>query len=55
LVTRIRIAFGERRATCSTTEPTISAFLKSRSSRVMPGLRAMPAVMTTMSESAVSS
>jgi len=48
-------AFRERGATCSTTDPTISAFLKSRSSRVMPGLRAMPAVMTTMSESAVSS
>ena len=55
LVTRIRIASGDRRATCSTTEPTISAFLNSRSSRVIPGLRAMPAVMTTTSESAVSS
>ena len=55
LVTRIRIAFLERLTTCSTTEPTISAFLKRRSSRVMPGLRARPAVITTMSESAVSS
>ncbi len=55
LVTRIRIALRERFTTCSTTEPTISAFLNRRSSRVMPGLRASPAVMTTMSESAVSS
>ena len=54
-VTRTRMALRERRATCSTTEPTISAFLNRRSSRVMPGLRAMPAVMTTTSESAVSS
>jgi len=49
------MALRERRATCSTTEPTISAFLNRRSSRVMPGLRAIPAVMTTTSESAVSS
>jgi hypothetical protein len=49
------MAFLERFTTCSTTEPTISAFLNSRSSRVMPGLRARPAVITTMSESAVSS
>ena len=55
LVTRIRIAFRERATTWSTTAPTISAFLNRRSSRVIPGLRAMPAVMTTMSESAVSS
>jgi tripartite-type tricarboxylate transporter receptor subunit TctC len=55
LVTSTRIAFLERALTCSTTEPTISAFLNRRSSRVMPGLRASPAVMTTTSESAVSS
>jgi hypothetical protein len=55
LVTRIRMAFRERATTWSTTPPTISAFLKSRSSRVMPGLRARPAVITTTSESAVSS
>ena len=55
LVTRMRMAFFERATTCSTTEPTISAFLNRRSSRVMPGLRASPAVITTMSESPVSS
>ena len=55
LVTRIRMACFERAATWSTTLPTISAFLNRRSSRVIPGLRARPAVMTTMSESAVSS
>ena len=55
LVTRMRMAFFERATTCSTTPPTISAFLKSRSSLVIPGFRASPAVMTTMSESAVSS
>ena len=49
------MAFFERATTCSTTEPTISAFLNRRSSRVMPGLRASPAVITTMSESPVSS
>src|SRR5215831_17342342 len=39
LVTRIRMALFERATTCSTTPPTISAFLNRRSSRVMPGLR----------------
>ena len=55
LVTSTRMAFFERALTSSTTEPTISAFLNRRSSRVMPGLRASPAVITTTSESAVSS
>ena len=55
LVTSTRMASRERATICSTTDPTISAFLKSRSSRVMPGLRASPAVMTTTSELAVSS
>ena len=54
-VTSTRMASFERAVICSTTEPTISAFLKRRSSRVMPGLRASPAVMTTTSEFAVSS
>jgi hypothetical protein len=54
-VTRIKMELGERDTTCSTTLPTISAFLNRRSSRVMPGLRARPAVITTMSEPAVSS
>ena len=49
------MACFERPTTWSTTLPTISAFLKRRSSRVMPGLRASPAVMTTMSEFALSS
>src|SRR5262245_59382846 len=55
LVTSTRIALRLRLTICSTTDPTISAFLNSRSSRVIPGLRARPAVMTTMSELAVSS
>ena len=55
LVTRMRMDWGDRATTCSTTLPTISAFLNRRSSRVMPGLRARPAVITTMSEPAVSS
>ena len=48
-------ASGERGATSDTTDPTIFMLVKSRSSRLMPGLRAMPAVMTTTSEPAVSS
>ena len=48
-------AFGERGATSDTTDPTIFMFVKSRSSLLMPGLRAMPAVMTITSESALSS
>jgi len=35
-VTRMRMAFFERATTCSTTPPTISAFLNRRSSRVIP-------------------
>ena len=38
-----------------TTPPTISAFFIRRSSRLMPGFRARPAVMTTMSDPAVGS
>ena len=47
------IAFGDVSAIFLATEPTISAFFMSRSSRLMPGLRARPAVMTTISESRV--
>src|SRR6266566_4081462 len=47
LVTSTRMAARLRVTISLTTEPTISAFLNSRSSRVMPGLRARPAVMTT--------
>jgi len=54
-VTRMRMAFLEARHHLLDHSPTISAFLKRRSSRVMPGFRASPAVMTTMSEFAVSS
>ena len=49
------IASGEDCRTCSETDLTIPAFVLSRSSRDIPGLRAMPAVMMTMSESTVSS
>jgi hypothetical protein len=38
--------------TLSATPPTISAFLSRRSSRLMPGCRARPLVMTTISEPA---
>ena len=50
-----RIAFGERLATSAVTLPTISSFFQSRSSRLIPGLRGSPAVMTTMSEFSVPS
>ncbi len=53
--TTMTIAFGEVFLICSLTDFTMPAFVLSRSSRLMPGLRAMPAVMTTMSELAVSS
>ena len=49
------IALGDVFLTCSDTDLTMPAFVFSRSSRDMPGLRAMPAVMMTMSESIVSS
>ena len=49
------IAFGDVALICSETDFTMPAFVFSRSSRDMPGLRAMPAVMMTMSEPAVSS
>ena len=53
--TIIRIEFGERFTHSSTTLPTMSAFVRNRSSRLMPGLRGRPAVMITTSELAVSS
>ena len=53
--TTMTIASGDVRFTCSLTDLTMPAFVLSRSSRDIPGLRAMPAVMTTMSEPAVSS
>ena len=53
LVTQMKTAFGEAAVADSMTEDMMPEFTPSRSSRVMPGLRAMPAVMTTTSESAV--
>src|SRR6266446_2596387 len=55
LETTIRIAFGEVVLICSETCLTIPALVLSRSSRDMPGFRAMPAVMIIISESRVSS
>ncbi len=54
-VTTIMIAFGERRPVSSATFFTMSPFAASRSSRLMPGFRARPAVITMISEPAVSS
>ena len=45
---------GEYLTTSLTTPLTMPALIATRSSRVMPGLRATPAVMITMSELAVS-
>ena len=46
---------GEYLTTDSVTEVIIPAFVLTRSSRLIPGLRAIPAVMMTRSEWAVSS
>ena len=48
-------ASGLCATTCSVTEPTIFSFVATRSSRLMPGERGSPAVITTTSEPAVSS
>ncbi len=53
--TTIRIASGLEPTTCSVTEPTIFSFVDTRSSRLIPGWRGIPAVITTTSEPAVSS
>src|SRR5512132_4673463 len=53
--TTIRMAFGEAATTCSVTEPTIFSFVVTRSSRLIPGERGRPAVITTTSEPAVAS
>ena len=55
LVTTIRIVFGERSTRLRVTSPTIFWFVVSRSSRLMPGLRAIPDVMMQISDPAVSS
>ena len=46
--------FGEYFTTCSVTDCMILKLTLSRSSRLMPGLRGTPDVMTTTSEFAVS-
>ena len=53
--TTIRIASGEAATTWSVTEPTIFSFVVTRSSRLIPGERGRPAVITTTSEPAVAS
>ncbi len=50
----IKIAFGEAATAFATTSLMILKFVFSKSSRLIPGLRAIPAVITTMSEFAVS-
>ena len=47
--TTMRIASGHCATTCSVTEPTIFSFVVTRSSRLMPGERGRPAVITTTS------
>ena len=53
--TTTRIASGDCSAAASAQLRTICSFVVTRSSRLIPGLRGIPAVMTTMSEPAVSS
>ncbi len=54
LETMIRMQFGEYCTDLPTQSLMILKLVLSRSSRLMPGLRGTPAVMTTMSELAVS-
>ena len=49
------MALGATRAISLATERTIPAFVLTRSSRLMPGFRAMPAVTTKTSAPAASS
>ena len=55
LETTMSTASGDCATTCSVTEPTIFSFVVTRSSRLIPGERGRPAVITTTSEPAVSS
>ncbi len=55
LVTMMRMVSGERETSWRTTSETIAVFFASRSSRLMPGLRARPAVTTQTCEPAVGS
>lgn len=53
LDTTMMMALGECFTTFSVTDCTMPALVEIRSSRVMPGLRGRPDVITTTSESAV--
>ena len=53
LLTMINVASGDRAAISLVTLPTIFILVLIRSSRLIPGLRAMPAVMMTTSEPAL--
>ncbi len=53
LVTRIRIMFGERDTNSVTTDFTIFAFVANNSSRLIPGFRGMPDVITAIDDPAV--
>ena len=53
LETITRTAFFDRFATSRVTSATIASFVFTRSSRLMPGLRGRPAVITITSEPAV--
>ena len=55
LETTTTIASRERLTTSRVTEPTIASFVVTRSSRLIPGERGLPAVITTTSEPSVSS
>jgi hypothetical protein len=55
LETTTRTAFGERFTASLVTADTMDSFVVTRSSRLIPGDRGLPAVMTTTSEPSVSS
>ena len=55
LETTTRIASGECLTASFVTDETIASFVETRSSRLIPGDRGLPAVMTTTSEPADSS
>ncbi len=48
-------ASGDFATACSTTVATIFSFVVTKSSRLMPGARGSPAVITTTAEPAVAS
>jgi hypothetical protein len=55
LETTTRTAFGDRVTASFVTAETIVSFVVTRSSRLMPGERGLPAVITTTSEPSLSS